>query len=516
MIHEHQVAFFLRELTSPDPARRAAAVKGLGHVPGHVPELAAATDDGSPEVRAAAALGLGRQGAADESTRLVALCSDPDAEVRRRAVNALVRIGATGPAVTEAFVRRVGDAELRNRAAVLGWLLHFEVPVPGEALMPLLVHRDSLIWGPARFLLRLLPEADAVFADLVRTGSPEVRRRALDMLRANRAGIPGLRHRAGLGAREEAWRRLWDPDPRVVPALLAALADETEWRARGVLFDALAVHRAVEAVAPAAAWLDDPECGPSAAGALGAAGTAEAVDLLRRFATGPRSAVRRRDARLRGAAVRALGAAGGVSDAELLFGLLGDREEAVRLGAVAGLGAFFERSGDTMLGRLERWRAERVPGQAVLPPKGDPVLDEMAHRAAHRLVRMLTGDAGNATTYHGALWNIPEVRPLLPALLDDPQGEVRSIALYLAEHFGDVDFAVRLRLLDDPHPSVRHNAAMTFERLAKQRSLTQAEQDELRPRLERAREDPDDWIRLYAARTLAHFAPPEQRGLSAE
>ncbi|GAA1849850.1 HEAT repeat domain-containing protein [Actinomadura bangladeshensis] len=275
MIHGHQVAFFLRELTSPDPARRAAAVKGLGHVPGHVPELAAATDDGSPEVRAAAALGLGRQGAADQGGRLVALCADPDAEVRRRAVNALVRIGATGPAVAEAFVRRVGDTELRNRAAVLGWLLRFEVPVPAESLMP----------------------------------------------------------------------------------------------------------------------------------------------------------------------------------------------------------------------------------------KGDPVLDEMAHRAAHRLVRMLTGDAENAAAYQGALWNIPEVRPLLPALLDDPQGKVRSVALYLAEHFGDVDFAVRLRLLDDPCPSVRHGAAMTFERLAEQRRLTPAEQDELRPRLEHAREDPDDLIRLYAARTLVHLAP---------
>jgi hypothetical protein len=27
---EHQIAFFLRELSAPDPARRAAAAKGLG------------------------------------------------------------------------------------------------------------------------------------------------------------------------------------------------------------------------------------------------------------------------------------------------------------------------------------------------------------------------------------------------------------------------------------------------------------------------------------------------------
>ena len=36
MIAGHQVAFFLRELGSPDPARRAAAVKGLSNAPGHV------------------------------------------------------------------------------------------------------------------------------------------------------------------------------------------------------------------------------------------------------------------------------------------------------------------------------------------------------------------------------------------------------------------------------------------------------------------------------------------------
>ncbi|MEW2360315.1 HEAT repeat domain-containing protein, partial [Spirillospora sp. NPDC029432] len=60
MIAGHQVAFFLRELGSPDPGRRAAAAKGLGRVPGHAAELAGLAADPAPEVRAAAALGLGR------------------------------------------------------------------------------------------------------------------------------------------------------------------------------------------------------------------------------------------------------------------------------------------------------------------------------------------------------------------------------------------------------------------------------------------------------------------------
>ncbi|KAB2352601.1 hypothetical protein [Actinomadura rudentiformis] len=60
MIAGHQVAFFLRELGSPEPARRAAAAKGLSEAPGHVTELVALTADPVPQVRAAAALGLGR------------------------------------------------------------------------------------------------------------------------------------------------------------------------------------------------------------------------------------------------------------------------------------------------------------------------------------------------------------------------------------------------------------------------------------------------------------------------
>ncbi|MFA1539890.1 HEAT repeat domain-containing protein [Actinomadura monticuli] len=497
MIAGHQVAFFTRELDSPDPPRRAAAAKGLSRVPGHAVELAALLTDASPQVRAAAALGLGRQGEAVPVEPLVALCSDPDAEVRRRAINALVRLGATGPALTTAFLRRVGDTELRNRTVVLQWLLRSEVPVPAEELIPLLGHRDPLIWAPARGLLRLLPEADALFADLARTGPGEVRRRALDMLGAPQADVPGLRFHADDAARERAWRRMWEPEPRVVPALLAALEDETEPWARTMLFRALAAHRAPEAVGPASAWLDDADCGPHAAVALGSAGTAEAVDLLRRFAAG------RRDPALRGAAARALGEAAGLAAAETLFGLLDDLSEPVRLGAVDGLGAFFRRAGGSLFQRLERWRAERVPG-VVAPPAEDEVR-ELARRSADRLVRMLRGDAENALAYGNALYHIPEVRPMLPALLENREGLVRSTALYLAERFGDIGFAGRLRLLDDPDWRVRERAAASFDRLTDEQALTRAEQDALRPYLERAQDDPAHYVRVYAARALARL-----------
>lgn len=497
MVAEHQVAFFLRELDSPDPARRAAAAKGLSRAPGHAGELLALVTDPAPEVRAAAALGLGRQRAAVPAEPLVALCSDPDAEVRRRAVNTLVQLGASGPEVTAAFAGLVEDAGLRNRTVVLEWLLQAEAPVPAASLVPLLGHRDDLIWARARFLLRLLPEADAVFADLARTASGRVRHIALDMLDTPKAGVPGL----GYGAPEEvhvaAWKRFWEPEPRVVRALLAALAEETEPRARHNLFRALAGHRVPDAVGPAAAWLDDPACGPAAASALGAAGTTEAIDVLRRFAAG------RHDAALRREALRALGAAGGIAEAEWLYGLLGARSEPVRLGAAAGLAAFFERAGDSLLGRLERWRAGRVPG--VPAPPAEDAVRELARRSAVRLVRELIADVENADAYHSALWSIPEVRPMLPQLLEHRVGRVRATALYLARKFGGIDLATKLRFLDDPHLPVRSEVVSDLRSLAGSPDLSPADRRAVRAGLERARDDEDSFVRDWAADALARL-----------
>ncbi|MGI5170854.1 HEAT repeat domain-containing protein [Spirillospora sp. CA-253888] len=504
MTASHQVTFFLREIGSTDPARRAAAAKGLGRVPGHADRLAALAGDPDPQVRAAAAAGLGRQGDAAPVEPLLMLCSDPDAEVRRRAVNALDRIGATGPAVTEAFVRRLGDTALRNRPLLFERLRRWEVPVAAEALTPLLAAPDADpgLWARAASLLRLLPEADAVFADLARTASPEVRRRALDMLAGPQAGIPGMRPDARPEEQEAAWHRLWKPEPRVVEALLAALDAETDAYARRTLFNALAAHRAPEAVAPAAAWLADPECGPSAAAALAAAGTVEAVDLLRRAATRPQ----RRGSEASSAVIRGLGAAGDVTDAASLFGKLDDPSASVRLAAVGGLGAFFQRFDGSLYGRLDRWRADSLPGLLVPPSDDDPAVRGLARRTAERLTHMLVRDVEQADTYHDALWHIPEVRPLLGPLLRDPEGRVRSTALHLAERFGEIDFGGRLRLLDDPHDAVRQGAALGFLQLAKQGELTPDERDTLRTRLRHSQEDPDHHVRTFTAKTLEHLS----------
>ncbi|MFI6520950.1 HEAT repeat domain-containing protein [Spirillospora sp. NPDC050679] len=503
MLASHQVAFFLLETDAADPARRAAAVKGLAHAPGHADQLAALTGDPAPQVRAAVAMGLGKQGEEAPVEPLLALCSDPDAEVRRRAVNALVRLGATGPAVVEALARRLGDASLRNRVLVLDRLRRFEEPVAAKALMPLLSAPDTDpgLWASAASLLRLLPEADAVLADLVRTAPAEIRRRALDMLASPQAGIPGMRPDAEPEEQEAAWRRLWNSEPRVAEALLAALEAETDPHARGRLFDALAAHHAPEAVAPAAAWLSDPGCGPSAAAALAAAGTVEAVEVLRRAA----ARRRRRGSILHSAVIRGLGTAGDASDAASLLVLLDDRSASVRLAAVTGLGAFFQRFDGSLHGRLERWRAERLPGLPVPPPDDDPAVRELARQAAEQLTHMLVHDADQADTYHDALWHIPEVRPLLRPLLRNPDGRVRSTALHLAERFGELDFIGRLRALNDPDHAVRQGAALSCLQLARQGELTPDERNALRTQLQRSQDDPDHYVRTFTAKALKHL-----------
>ncbi|MEW2359892.1 hypothetical protein, partial [Spirillospora sp. NPDC029432] len=410
-----------------------------------------------------------------------------------------VRLGATGPAVTAGLVRLAGDTALRNRPAVLGRLLRLEAALPAGVLVPLLADPDPMIWSPAGSLLRLLPDADAVLADLVRTAGGEVRRRALNLLARPQAGVPGMGVPDADAAYEAAWRRLWEPAPGVVDALLAAAGAERDPDARSVLFRALAAHRATAAVAPAAAWLADSRCGPAAAAALAGAGTPEAVELLRRFATGPA------DARERAAAVREMGAAGGLAEADLLLRMLDDPAEPVRLGAVAGLGAFFRRFDGGRIERLERWRAGRVPGLPVPPTSDDPGVREAARRTADHLTRMLAADPEHADAYHDALWHVPEVRPLLPELLESPDGRVRSTALHLAERFGEIDFAGRLRLLDDPDARVRQGAALGFLLLVEKRAPVPDERAALRPGLENALEDADHYVRTFAARTLAHL-----------
>ncbi|KAB2352599.1 hypothetical protein [Actinomadura rudentiformis] len=97
------------------------------------------------------------------------------------------------------------------------------------------------------------------------------------------------------------------------------------------------------------------------------------------------------------------------------------------------------------------------------------------------------------------------MRLLLPALLEDPEGRVRSTALHLAERFGDMDFTGRLRFLNDAYPDVRLGAALSFLHEVQERELTPAERDTLRPHLERGQDDTDHHVGSFTAQALTHL-----------
>lgn len=128
---DHQIAFFLRESAAPDPARRAAAVKGLGRTggAGYVRVLTEAARDPAPPVRAAAARELGRLGdPAAGAEVLLPLMADADPHVRRRASVAAIRRGLEGPAVTQAFARLLSDPDHHLRIIALDGLAALGVP----------------------------------------------------------------------------------------------------------------------------------------------------------------------------------------------------------------------------------------------------------------------------------------------------------------------------------------------------------------------------------------------------
>ncbi|MER5296989.1 HEAT repeat domain-containing protein, partial [Streptomyces pharetrae] len=120
---EHQIAYFLREVQgAADPARRAAAAKGLGRTgrPEHAAVLVRAAGDRDPAVRAAAAVGLGRLGVRQAAAEVLsALMGDRDARVRRRASLAAIRLGLDGPGIADAFARLLTDPERHVRINAL-------------------------------------------------------------------------------------------------------------------------------------------------------------------------------------------------------------------------------------------------------------------------------------------------------------------------------------------------------------------------------------------------------------
>ncbi|WP_405799583.1 HEAT repeat domain-containing protein [Streptomyces sp. NBC_01506] len=460
MSNEHQIAFFLRELSAPQPWRRAAAAKGLGRVgrTREVSALVAAGGDPDPSVRAAAALGLGRLGApggtahgggtattattatgTDIGDLLTGLMRDADPRVRRRASLAADRLGLTGPAVTAAFTRLLRDEDRHLRLNALVALRRLGTLGDIESVVRLLGDPEDMIWGHARMLVWSRPDDGDVRAEVLRSarhGSGAARARAIDILPARCTPrlwdslIEGL-HDPAPQVRRAVVSRLGDAPRRgTADLLLARLDDEQDPGVARELIGTLGwmgEHRALPA---ARRWIDHPDLGWTVVQALARMNTSAAVRLLRsvltRWPCHPE---------LRAAAAGAVGGLGDRRDLDLLLPLLRDEDVRVRAGALNGLG---------QLGRLGRHRL----------PRRD------RDRAARALMRCLLTDPQVTSQAGRALAHYPEVLPSIRLLLDERSvgAEVRAAALSLLNEPEKTDGARFVAYLDDPEEAVRYQA----------------------------------------------------------
>jgi HEAT repeat protein len=149
---------FLAALNSPDRAVRLRGLLGLEKIgdPSTTLEIARRlTDDGDPDLQAAAARALGSIGDAAAVPALYSAMGDPHATVRRAAVAALVEIG--DPNVGRYLVSRLNSARRSEILPLLRLLTLVREPSLVPELYPYLEHDLPRVraWAAAAILAAL-------------------------------------------------------------------------------------------------------------------------------------------------------------------------------------------------------------------------------------------------------------------------------------------------------------------------------------------------------------------------
>ncbi len=161
-------------LSDPRPQVRARAALALGRIaaPEDVPRLAELLQDGESEVRASAAFALGLSGersAVEPLRDLVAEPGDPDPMVRSRAVAAVIRLGGQGVAALLQPVLR-GEGEPARQALQDAWKL--QDPQLVSAVLDRVADRDPGLRGAAAYSLMRMVGPPQVGATPVPGGTP--------------------------------------------------------------------------------------------------------------------------------------------------------------------------------------------------------------------------------------------------------------------------------------------------------------------------------------------------------
>jgi aryl-alcohol dehydrogenase-like predicted oxidoreductase/HEAT repeat protein len=435
-----------------------------------------------------------------------ALCFDPDASVRAAAATRLATLGAPAawlreaagdalPLVREAVIRglgRLGDAEAAAllaracRTEPVWWVRRAAVlalaAVSGREAVPVLREvLDDPFWrvryAAVQALAALGDEHDEVRAALASAPAhAPAEAAAIEYLRrhwreAARAPVP-VATPAMRTDRADLWdddpavmtARLEDPRTQVSPAVLVELLADSHEPLRKLAVQRLREHGDLRAFEAAAIWLDEPRI-PYAAE------TARA--LLDRLGDAARELVQQilepcdageREAHGAGAVTWALGWIRATRCEELrpaVYQHLGAADARVRAGAVAALAA---------LGLQDRDRDALA--RLLADPDADVRLHAVSALAAQEQLRALL----DAVPYAAQAASVRRV--LAAAAADDAARDVLT----------DAGRARLAAALDDPDAQARAHALAALDRLAE---LSAAER-------ERARRDPDPWIRMAA------------------
>jgi HEAT repeat protein len=469
------------ELRADEPSRRRDAVDKLdAYRTDEVRRyLLSALDDGDTEVRARAALAIGRRRLAEAAPRLLALMGDPEPRLRAVAAAALGQVAGVADApwpaqAAHALERALGDAEHDVREAAVEAIGALPRPLAQAAAVGVTGRLDDdhpTVRQKAAVVLARLGEARAVIPLVGRLsdGSREVRMAALEAL-------------GELG------------DARAAPAMIRLMTDSAE-EVREQAIQSLGRLKARVAVAPLAELFEhglDPLRGRAAvalgqvASAPPAGGPDPAVATL--VAALSRDELRqpaREGLRLAGAgavgpiAARLPSATGDelAVEVELLGELRDPRAVPVLLAELANGRLARERVVDA-LGQVARGDRELVVELAAL--LGDKEL-AVRRRAAHALVGLVDARAASALA-EAAGDSDREVRllaigelgrlkaasaaPALAKALASTDAETAAAAARALGELGDRRSAAALEAaLGRSDPRVRRDAADALGRL---------------------------------------------------
>lgn len=239
---EMRIAKVKIDLKSEDLKVRQAAIGSLVHSdisPKLLSEMRAALDDHEGAVRSTAATAIGNLGAAaiPAVPQLISgLKSDPFKEARETAARALGRIGKAAPdeksLIEPLRVASEKDVDPVTRVVALGALAMIDVEMPQQikSLRKYLHHEEALVRMKAAHALGML-------GAVAKEAAPEI---------VNVLKLETDHHRRGYVARALGTTA----DPASLPALEAALKEETDPGAQGEMRGAIARLKGLTSAKP--------------------------------------------------------------------------------------------------------------------------------------------------------------------------------------------------------------------------------------------------------------------------